>query len=154
MVDSERVARMTRSSTWRRLVEGVVLAPLTLLISCAGNVTDAPTSPTSQPSLAPSAQRETTSAAPPECMGTVSTEGRFRMSGGPLRTVLTDEAFSFSCGTGQLVSLTEIADTAVTFTADAPVTITSGSSAAVGPYRITVLSIDAGTAMFKVVAPS
>lgn len=33
-------------------------------------------------------------------------------------------------------------------------TITNGSSATVGPYQITVLSIDAGTAVFTVVAPS
>lgn len=86
-------------------------------------------------------------------MGTARV-GSLEMTGGG-EMVVGPEGTSFSCRTGPLISLTRIANTAVTFTAaGVPVTITNGSSAAVGPYQITVLSIDAGTAMFKVIAPS
>jgi len=148
---------MTCSRAWRRPVGGIVFFALVLLvIAGAANVTDAPTSPTSQPSLSSFAAPETISAtAPPsrECMGTVSA-GSIDLTGSG-STVIGPEGTSFSCGmTNPLVSI-RVVSSAVTFTtAGAPVTITNGSSATVGPYQITVLNIEAGTAMFKVVAPS
>jgi hypothetical protein len=69
----------------------------------------------------------------------------------PVMTDFDSGATSFSCVTGPIISLTRIANTAVTFSeAGVPVTITNGSSATVGPYQITVLRIDAGTAVFEV----
>lgn len=80
------------------------------------------------------------------------------MTGGPVRTVIINGEASFSCGAGPLVGVEKVTDAEVVFTASqssaAPVTITNGSSAAVGPYQITLLSIDADTAVFKVVVPS
>lgn len=54
-----------------------------------------------------------------------------------------------------MVSVTRIAPHAVTLTTSGvSVTIPTGSNAAVGPYQITVTSIDSGTATFKVIPPS
>jgi hypothetical protein len=65
------------------------------------------------------------------------------------------QKMSFSCGAGPFISLNRITHNAVIFTAaGGPVTIADGSSATVGAYQITVISVDAGTAVFKVVAPS
>lgn len=61
-------------------------------------------------------------------MGTASV-GSISMTGSG-DTVIGPEGTSFSCETGPRVSITRIANTAVTFTAaGAPVTITKGSKA-------------------------
>lgn len=71
------------------------------------------------------------------------------------RVIINNGDTSFSCGSGPLVSLTRITGSAVTFTdSGTPVTIADGFSGTVGPYQITVLSIDGGTAMFTVRIPS
>ncbi len=150
---------MKPSRTWGRLVEGVVLAALAPLVTACAGVTDAPMSQSRQPPMTASPTAETTSALPQsnECVGTVSIGSVSMESGGPMRGVgkVSDEGTFFTCGLGPLISLNKVADNAVTFTAaGAPVTIAKGSSATVGTYHITVFSIDAGTAVIKVVAPS
>lgn len=143
----------------RRTVCAILLAMA--LAGCSSPVAGAPPQPTepiattTDVTAPPISTTQPTSAAlsSPECTGRLSA-GSLRMTGGPVRTVIANGAASFSCGAGPLVSLT-LARSAMTFTdSGTPVTIANGSSATVGPYQITVLSIDHGTATFKIVAPS
>jgi hypothetical protein len=140
---------MDLSRAWQRHIGGVGLAALALVVTACAS-----TPQTSQPSVTAPQVTETTSPAPQqhECTGT-GRVGSLSMTGSG-GSQITPEATSFFCETGPFISLTRISNNAVTFTAaGAPVTIPNGSSATVGPYQIMVLSIDAGTANFKVISP-
>ncbi|MGH3611855.1 MAG: hypothetical protein ACRDRK_04420 [Pseudonocardia sp.] len=60
----------------------------------------------------------------------------------------------FSCGTGPLVAITDIGSGGVTAQLDGQeVRIATGSSGTLGPYQITLISVDGGTATLETNAP-
>jgi hypothetical protein len=91
----------------------------------------------------------------PRC--TVTAQGIHNISSrGPgVSNVSRNAETLLSCAGGPLVSLTEVASSGVSFRdgGDA-VTIPAGSDAAVGPYQVTVGSINGGTAVFTMALPA
>ncbi|MGI8799593.1 MAG: hypothetical protein ACR2GE_09965 [Pseudonocardia sp.] len=70
-------------------------------------------------------------------------------------TVTRGDETWISCAHGPLIALTGVASPGVSFSeAGDSVTIAAGSAAAVGPYQVTVRSIDGDTAVFTMALPA
>ncbi|WP_170231205.1 hypothetical protein [Pseudonocardia kunmingensis] len=132
-----------------RLLAGVAAAAL-LTSACSTTVPGEPTpgaaSPSAQAAPAPDSGPSASG-----CEVRASSSGSISSSGAGGRTVTTNGRTSFSCGSGPLIAIEAIDGSGVTFSADgATATVAPGSAAAVGPYRITVGSVDGGAAEFEV----
>ncbi|MHA6625818.1 hypothetical protein ACU61A_10340 [Pseudonocardia sichuanensis] len=132
-----------------RLLAGVAAAAL-LTSACSTTVPGEPTpgaaSPSGQAAPAPDSGPSASG-----CEVRASSSGSISSSGAGGRTVTTNGRTSFSCGSGPLIAIEAIDGSGVTFSADgATATVAPGSAAAVGPYRITVGSVDGGAAEFEV----
>jgi hypothetical protein len=91
----------------------------------------------------------------PRC--TVTAKGIHNISSrGPgVSNVSRNAETLLSCAGGPLVSLTEVASSGVSFRDGGDdMTIAADSTAAVGPYQVTVRSIDGGTAVFTMTLPA
>lgn len=109
---------------WRRLATGFLLVPAALLVTACSH-----TSLDCRTGSSQAGELMCTAVMPETDSGTLSV--------------------SFG---SDPISVTRIAGNAVTFTAPgASVTIPSGSSAAVGPYQVTVTSVGSSIARFQVV---
>lgn len=70
-------------------------------------------------------------------------------------TVTRGDETWISCSHGPLISLTGVDSPSVSFSdAGDSITIAAGSAAAVGPYQVTVRSIDGDTAVFTMALPA
>lgn len=90
---------------------------------------------------------------PPQggCKVTVG-RGTIVISGGGGRAITSNGNTQFSCRTGPLIAVGAIGDNSVAFSATGSnATITVNSTVSVGPYLITVVSIQNGTATLQVV---
>jgi hypothetical protein len=132
-----------------RLLAGVAAAAL-LTSACATTVPGEPAAGAAPPSASGVPAPDTGPSAS-GCQVRASSSGSISSSGAGGRTVTTNGRTSFSCGSGPLIAIESIDGSGVTFSADgARATVAPGSVAAVGPYRISVDSVDGGTAEFRV----
>ncbi|MGH8917018.1 MAG: hypothetical protein ACRD0H_01520, partial [Actinomycetes bacterium] len=140
---------------------GAVLVSGLVATGCSSPVAGVPapqsgsSSPTSSSSVPPSSS----SSAPNVTQGTPQGgcqvrvgPGNVVISGGGGRAITTNGKTSFSCRTGPLVSVGTISDNSIQLSADGTnATITVSSTVSVGPYLVTVVSIQNGTATLQVV---
>ncbi len=77
-----------------------------------------------------------------------------RSSGSGSRAVSINGRQMFACGAGPLVAITDIGSGGVTVQLDGQeVQIAAGSSGTLGPYQITLISVDGGTATLETNGP-
>jgi hypothetical protein len=133
-----------------RLLAGVAAAAL-LTSACSTTVPGEATSGAAPSSAQAAPGTPRSGPSPSGCAVRASSSGSISSSGAGGRTVTTNGRTSFSCGSGPLIAIESIDGSGVTFSADgATATVPPGSAAAVGPYRITVGSVDGGAAEFQV----
>lgn len=132
-----------------RLLAGAAAAAL-LTSACATTVPGEPT-PGAGPQTSRAVPAPDSEPSAQGCEVRASSTGSISSSGAGGRTVTTNGRTSFSCGSGPLIAIESIDGSGVTFSADgATATVAPGSAAAVGPYEISVGSVDGGAAEFQV----
>ncbi|WP_232662393.1 hypothetical protein [Pseudonocardia sp. TRM90224] len=131
------------------VVTAVLAAAALLVAGCTSSVSGTPETTGGAP--ATSAQRTTSNAAPgKKCTVSVGS-GVISMSGNGGRASTKNGQSSFSCGNGPLIAVGPIDANGVTLTVDStPVPIAVGSSATVGPYDVSLQSIENGVAKLTV----
>ncbi|MEJ3658818.1 hypothetical protein WEH80_38270 [Actinomycetes bacterium KLBMP 9759] len=134
----------------RTAVAAVGLAVAALLVAgCTSSVSGTPETTGGTPSTS-ATPRTSSVAAGKQCTVSVG-RGVISMSGNGGRASTKNGRSSFSCGNGPLVAVGPIDANGVTLTVDAtPVPIAVGSSATVGPYEVSLQSIDNGVAKLTV----
>ncbi|MFC4945341.1 hypothetical protein [Pseudonocardia sp. GCM10023141] len=159
---------MSPSTSLPRPALHAVLAASALLVStlllggCSTSVAGVPTASTgtitSDPGVPPvTSSPPSTGSSVPASGGCKVTLGRgnVTISGGGGRAVTSNGATSFSCRSGPLIAVGQIAENSVSFTVNGVnATITVNSTVSTGPYTISVISIVNGTATLQVVPNS
>ncbi len=171
-------ARSTARSTAARLFCGLAIVVIPLVGGCTKAVSGIPTperssgasgsgpaaatpleppppAPPPDPAAVPPGAAEPAAAGsgPPAdgCRVVVSGQGSIRLyGGGRVRTVA--DVHSFACRSDALVTIEAVDATGARLAPEggAPVAVAVGATAAVGPYRVTTVSVDGAAAEFRV----
>lgn len=151
---------MKISTVTRRAVAGIAaVGALTCLAACEAAIPgSAEPGPGASPTAsAPGAIESSPASAAPRTSDRICnvTVGPNRISvsgGGRVRT--TNGRTEFACGNGPALTIVRIDEAGVAFQLNgAEVSVAPGQAAPVGPYQVTVTSVDRGTAVLEVAPP-